>query len=72
MIIDHYRNYCENEFTFISNTLHRNFYTPKEVIDNAIQRLLGAGDFAQQMGAAYDEIEQMFNEYKEKMQKLLK
>ena len=72
MTIDNYRNYCESEFTFIGNTLHRNFYTPKEVVDNAIQRLLGAGDLAQQMGVPYDEVEQAFNEYKEKMQKLLK
>ena len=43
-----------------------------EVVDNAIQRLLGAGDLAQQTGVLYDEIEQVFNEYKEKMQKLLK
>lgn len=72
MTIDNYRNYCESELTFISNTIHRKFYTPKEVVDNAIQRLLGAGDLAQQTGILYDEIEQVFNEHKEKMQKLLK
>ena len=46
---------------------------PREVIDNAIQRCLGAAMFVQQLDEtlSYDEVEQTYNFYKEQLEKLL-
>lgn len=74
MTIDHYHNYCENEYTFVKNSITRKnpfcIGSPKEIEHNALQRLLGAGDLAQQMGVPYEEVEQEFNFYKEKIKKI--
>ena len=68
LTIKDYEKYCESEYEFTKNTINRNFYTPKEVIENAVQRLLGAGMFAQQVGVAYEEVDKIFEIYKEKFQ----
>lgn len=78
MTIKHYRDYCENEYNLAKNVLaaHDSFnnpfslYSPKEVRDNAIQRLLGACYLTKQMGASYQEAEEAFNFYKEKIEKV--
>ena len=68
LTIKDYERFCESEYEFTKNTINRVFYTPKEVIDNAVQRLLGAGMFIQQMGIAYEEVDKVFEIYKEKFQ----
>lgn len=74
MTINHYRDYCESEYNLAKNCLSRHnpfsIYSPKEVKHNTVQRLLGAGYLAQQMGASYEEVEQVFNFYKEKVEKI--
>jgi len=74
MTIDHYHNYCEIEYNFVKNCMaHENPFvisSPKEIAHNAIQRLLGAGDLAQQMGVSYEEVEREFSFYKEKIKKV--
>ena len=74
MTIDHYHNYCESEYNFVKNCITRKnpfvIGSPKEIEHNAIQRLLGASDLAQQMGVSYEEVEQEFNFYKEKIKKI--
>lgn len=78
MTIKHYRDYCENEYNLAKNALaaHDCFnnpfslYSPKEIRDNAIQRLLGACYLTKQMGASYQEAEEAFNFYKEKIEKV--
>lgn len=74
MTIDHYHNYCEHEYIFVKNCMTRKnpfvIGSLKEVEHNALQRLLGAGDLAQQMGIPYEEVEQEFNFYKEKIKKV--
>lgn len=66
--IKDYEKFCESEYEFTKNTINCTFYTPKEVIDNAVQRLLGVGMFVQQMGIAYEEVGEVFEIYKEKFQ----
>ena len=68
LTIKDYERFCESEYEFVKNTINRAFYTPKEVIDNAVQRLLGVGMFIQQMGIAYEEVDKIFEIYKEKFQ----
>jgi hypothetical protein len=68
LTIKDYERFCESEYEFTKNTINRNFYTPKEVVDNAVQRILGVGMFVQQMGIAYEEVNKIFEIYKEKFQ----
>lgn len=68
LTIKDYERFCESEYEFTKNTINRAFYAPKEVIDNAVQRLLGVGMFVQQMGIAYEEVDEVFEIYKEKFQ----
>ena len=68
LTIKDYESFCESEYEFTKNTINRVFYTPKEVIDNTVQRLLGVGMFIQQMGIAYEEVDKVFEIYKEKFQ----
>lgn len=74
MTIDHYHTYCEREYFFVKNCIaNKNsfgIYSPEEIRDNAIQRLLGAGYLAQQMDASYEEVEQEFEYYKEKIKEI--
>lgn len=71
MTINYYCDYCENEYNLTKNVLtcdkSFNFYSPAEIKHNVLQRLLGAGYLAQQMGASYQEVEAIFNFYKEKI-----
>jgi hypothetical protein len=68
LTVKDYERFCESEYEFTKNTINRNFYTPKEVVDNAVQRILGVGMFVQQMGIAYEEVDGVFEMYKEKFQ----
>ena len=74
MTMNYYRDYCESEYNLAKNCLtYRNpfsLYSPREVKHNTLQRLLGAGYLAQQMGASYEEVEQTYNFYKEKIEKI--
>ena len=74
MTIDNYHNYCESEYIFVKNSITRKnpfvIGSNKEIAHNAIQRLLGAGDLAQQMGVPYEEVEQEYNFYVEKIKKV--
>ena len=78
MAINHYRNYCETEYNLAKNiiTEHNPFnnpfslYSPKEIRDNTLQRLLGACYLAQLMGASYQEAKATYYFYKEKIEKI--
>ena len=74
MTINHYHDYCENEYFFVKNCIacnnHFTVNSPKEIADNALQRLLGAGYLAMRMGVPYEEIERELNFYKEKIKKV--
>ena len=70
--------YCEAEYTsldYILN-LHKTnnafaWVHPYESVQNAIQRCLGASNFAQEQGLSYEEAEQIYNFFTEKMRGLL-
>ena len=68
-IMDIYREFCFNTFKFVKSTYNNKDYCdPKEVVQNAIQRLLGAGECVQMAGADPVEVESIFNFYKEKLE----
>lgn len=74
MTINHYRDYCRYEYIFVKNCIAYNnsfsVNSPKEIADNAIQRLLGAGYLASRMEVPFEEVEETFNFYKEKIEKV--
>lgn len=70
-IMDVYREFCFNTFEFVKSTYDKGYCDPKEAIQNAIQRLLGAGEYFQMTGVNPVEVESIFNFYKEKLENLL-
>lgn len=48
-----------------------NWVKPKEVVYNTLYMLLGASQFAQTIGVSYDEIDGIYEIYKEKLELLL-
>lgn len=70
--------YCETEYNTLAYILseHRNnptysWVNPYESVQNAIQRCLGASEFAQEQGLAFTEAEEIYNFFTEKMRELL-
>lgn len=70
--------YCEAEYNALAYILsqHKNnpvysWVNPYESVQNAIQRCLGASNFAQEQGLSYEEAEQIYNFFTEKMKILL-
>ena len=70
-VMDIYREFCFNTFKFVKSTYDKSYCDPKEAVRNGIQRLLGAGEYVQMMGADPIEAESVFNFYKEKLENLL-
>ena len=70
-IMDIYREFCFNTFKFVKSTYNKGYCDPKEAVQNAIQRLLGAGEYVQMTGVNPVEVESVFNFYKEKLENLL-
>lgn len=70
LLTENYTTYCENEFTRAEMAINSTNYhfNPREVMDNAIQRILGVGEFVQAMGLSYGIVERVFEEYKEKIE----
>jgi hypothetical protein len=69
---DMYREFCFNTYKFVKNTYDKGYCDPKEAVNNAIQRILGAGEFVQMaVDADAVEAESIFNFYKEKLENLL-
>lgn len=70
--------YCEAEYASLAYILSQHktnnafaWVHPYESVQNAIQRCLGASNFAQEQGLSYEEAEQIYNFFTEKMQELL-
>lgn len=64
--------YYEIEYSRLKNLLQtkNSWVNPKEAVDNAIQRCLGAADFIQltlDQALSYEELADIFNEVKQKM-----
>ena len=71
-------NYCEAEYDMLDHILNQYktnkayaWVHPYESVQNAIQRCLGASNFAQEQGLSYEEAEQIYNFFTEKMRGLL-
>lgn len=61
-----FRKYCEFEFHHVLAAKNLNL-VDKDFTWYAVQRILGAGTFAQVLDDSYEEIEKIFEEYKEKI-----
>ena len=70
-IMNIYRDFCFNTFKFVKSTYNKGYCDPKEAVWNAIQRILGAGEYIQLIGADPVRTESVFNFYKEKLENLL-
>jgi hypothetical protein len=70
-IMSIYHDFCFNTFKFVKSTYNNGYCDPKEAVWNAIQRLLGAGEYIQLVGADPIEAESVYNFYKEKLENLL-
>lgn len=70
-IMDIYREFCFNTFKFVKSTYDKGYCDSKEAVWNAIQRLLGAGEYVQMTGVDPVEVESVYNFYKEKLENLL-
>lgn len=70
-IMDIYREFCFNTFKFVKSTYDKGYCDQKEAVWNAVQRLLGAGEYVQMTGVNPTEVESIFNFYKEKLENLL-
>lgn len=70
-IMDIYREFCSNAFKFVKSTYDKGYCDPKEAVQNAIQRMLGVGEYVQLIGADPIRTESIFNFYKEKLENLL-
>ncbi len=71
-------NYCEAEYTSLDYILNQHktnnafaWVHPYESVQGAIQRCLGASNFAQEQGLSYEEAEQIYNFFTERMRALL-
>lgn len=70
-IMDIYCEFCSNTFKFVKSTYNKGYCDPEEAVQNAIQRLLGVGEYIQMIGVNPVEAESVFNFYKEKLENLL-
>jgi hypothetical protein len=64
-----FRKYCEFEFHHALTAKNLGL-VDKDFTWYAVQRILGAGTFAQMLNGSYKEIEEIFEEYKEKILKI--
>ena len=71
----HMMDYFESEYKDAERVIKEKvrWVKPREVVDNAMQRCLGAAMFVQRLDEtlSYDEVEQTYNFYKEQLEKLL-
>ena len=69
-LTEDYTAYCETEYERAKMAINSTNYhfNPREVMDNAIQRILGVGEFVQAMGLSYGIVERVFEKYKEKIE----
>ena len=73
MNIEGIKEYYENEYksvkSFISNLPY--WTTKEEVVNNALQRLLGVAQCAQYCGMTFDDANKLYSEYRMKFVKEL-
>ena len=71
----HMMDYFKSEYKDAERVIKEkaSWANPREVVYNAIQRCLGAAMFIQRLDEtlSYDEVEQIYNFYKEQLEKLL-
>ena len=62
--------YFEREYKWAVNALDREIGKRWEIIHNSEQRMLGLCYFWQECGMDYDYIEALYNDYRERIEKL--
>ena len=69
-MLEKVRDYFETELSQTKTAIERKI-CDGEAVWYATQRCLGVADFATRLGVPYTDIEPLFEEYKEKLNKLL-
>ena len=72
-ILKKVENFFQSEYEDTKSLLERKPYwisSEKEVVFNSIQRCLGVTQFVQSLNVPYEEL-QVYDEYREKLEKLL-
>jgi hypothetical protein len=64
----HLRAVFHREIQGVRNAINNKLYKPNEVVDNALQRGLGACHLAEIVGIPYFEIELLYEEYRETLE----
>ena len=72
-ILNQAKLFFEEEYDDTENCIKRNYSwnTPKEFVDGSVKRCLGVAQFVQHLGVAYEDINPIYMDYKEKLEKLL-
>jgi len=70
-MLEKVRNYFESELRRAEEDIKRPWADKGEVVWYAIQRCLGVADFATYLGVSYTDVVPLFEEYREKLNKLL-
>ena len=73
------KNFFDNEYistkryiSYLNNDPRLKFCSTGMIIDKAICRLLGVTQFVQTLGVEYKEIDPIYEEYRQKLENLLK
>lgn len=64
----HLETLFSREIQGVKSIINNRLYNPNEVVDNALQRGLGACYLAEISGVSYSEIERLYEEYKETLE----
>ena len=66
------RKFYEHEYKSVQRWLESKYcFDKRQAIDNALQRCLGVCFFIQDFDISYEDASQLYDEYKEKIEKLI-
>lgn len=72
-MLEKIKEYFETEYKDTVNSIgaHYRWIEPSKIISQTLDRCFGVAMFAQTIGVKYEDIAILYNEYKEKLEKLL-
>lgn len=72
-MLEKVKEYFEKEYISTVHAIERKYSwgTPKEFVDRGITNCLAVAMFAQTIGVSFEDVEPLYNEYKEKLENLL-
>lgn len=72
-MLEKVKEYYESEYKSTKGCIDRQveWMTPAELVNVTLHQMLGIAQFVQTVGVSYEEIDKLYTEYKEKLEKLL-